>query len=42
MEKILKLFRNAEKKLVIIKGGDHSLSKPKWLHIIKKEIKLMI
>ena len=41
-KKILKLFRNAEKKLVIIKGGDHSLSKPKWLHIIKKEIKLMI
>ena len=41
-KKILKLFRNAERKLVIIKGGDHSLSKPKWLHIIKKEIKLMI
>tara|TARA_B000000565_G_scaffold247748_1_gene217461 strand:- start:11 stop:754 length:744 start_codon:yes stop_codon:yes gene_type:complete len=41
-KKILKLFRNAEKKLVIIKGGDHSLSKPKWLNIIKKEIKLMI
>ena len=41
-KKILKLFRNAEKKLVIIKGGDHSLSKPKWLNIIKKEIKLII
>ena len=41
-KKILRLFRNAEKKLVIIKGGDHSLSKPKWLNIIKKEIKLMI
>ena len=41
-KKILKLFRNAEKKLVIIKGGDHSLSKPKWLNIIKKEIKLMV
>ena len=41
-KKILKLFRNAEKKLVIIKGGDHSLSTPKWLNIIKKEIKLMI
>ena len=40
--KILRLFRNAKKKLVIIKGGDHSLSKPKWLNIIKKEIKLMI
>ena len=41
-KKILRLFRNAKKKLVIIKGGDHSLSKPKWLNIIKKEIKLMI
>ena len=41
-KKILKLFRNAEKKLVIIKGGDHSLSITKWLNIIKKEIKLMI
>ena len=41
-KKILSLFKNAEKKLVIIKGGDHSLSKPKWLNIIKNEIKLMI
>ena len=41
-KKILRLFKNAKKKLVIIKGGDHSLSKPKWLYIIKKEIKLMI
>ena len=41
-KKILSLFKNAEKKLVIIKSGDHSLSKPKWLNIIKKEIKLMI
>ena len=41
-KKILRLFRNAEKKLLIIKDGDHSLSKPKWLNIIKKEIKLMI
>ncbi len=41
-KKILRLFKNAEKKLVIIKNGDHSLSKPKWLNMIKKEIKLMI
>ena len=41
-KKILSLFKNAEKKLVIIKSGDHSLSKPKWLNIIKKEIKCMI
>ena len=40
--KILKLFKKAEKKFVIIKNGDHSLSKPKWLKIIKNEIKLMI
>ena len=40
--KILKLFKKAEKKIVIIKNGDHSLSKPKWLKIIKNEIKLMI
>ena len=40
--KILKLFKKAKKKFVIIKNGDHSLSKPKWLKIIKNEIKLMI
>ena len=40
--KILKLFKKAEKKFVIVKNGDHSLSKPKWLKIIKNEIKLMI
>ena len=40
--KILKLFKKAKKKLIIVKNGDHSLSKPKWLKIIKNEIKLMI
>ena len=35
-KKILKIFKNAKKKLVIIKNGDHSLSSKKWLKIIKK------
>ena len=40
--KVLKIFKNAKKKLVIIKNGDHSLSSSKWLNIIKKELKLII
>ena len=40
--KVLKIFQNAEKKLVIIKDGDHSLSKQKWLKRIKNELKLII
>ncbi len=40
--KILKIFKNAQQKLIIVKNGDHSLSKKKWLNIIQKEIKLMI
>ena len=40
--KILKIFSNAEKKLVIIKNGDHSLSSPKFLKILEKELKKMI
>ena len=39
--KVLKIFHNAEKKLVIIKGGDHSLSNQKWLKRIAKELKLI-
>jgi len=39
--KVLKIFRNAEKRLVIIKGGDHSLSNQKWLKRIEKELKLI-
>jgi len=41
-KKVLKIFVKAKKKLVIIKKGDHSLSSPKWLKLIKKELKLMI
>ena len=40
--KILRIFKSNKKKLVIIKNGDHSLSSPKWLRIIKKELKLII
>ena len=40
--KVLKIFKNAKKRLVIIKNGDHSLSSPKYLKLIKKEIELII
>ena len=40
--KVLKIFLNAKKKLVIVKDGDHSLSSQKWLKIIIKELKLII
>ena len=40
--RILKIFKKAFKKLIIVKNGDHSLSKTKWLRVIQNEIKLMI
>jgi len=40
--KVLKIFRNAKKKLVIVKNGDHSLSSPRCLNLLKKELKLII
>ena len=40
--KILKIFKNAKKKLVIVKNGDHSLSSQKCLSLLKKELKLII
>ena len=40
-KKILKIFTNAKKKLVIVKNGDHSLSSNKGLKILEKEIKLI-
>ena len=40
--KIIKLFKKSKKKLVIVKNGDHSLSKKKWLKLIQNEIKLII
>ena len=39
--KILKIFVNSKKKLVIIKNGDHSLSSPRWLSILKRELKII-
>ena len=40
--KILKIFKNSQKKLVIIKNGDHSLSSPAWLRVLKRELKILI
>jgi uncharacterized protein len=40
-KKVLKIFKNAKKKLVIIKNGDHSLSSSKWLNRLKKELKFI-
>ena len=40
-KKILKIFVNSKKKLVIVKNGDHSLSSPKWLNILKRELKII-
>ena len=40
--KVLKIFSAGKKKLVIIKKGDHSLSSPKYLKLLKKELKLII
>jgi pimeloyl-ACP methyl ester carboxylesterase len=39
--KVLKIFQNAEKKMVVIKNGDHSLSSQKWLRRITAELKLI-
>ncbi len=41
-KKVLKIFKTPQKKLVIIKNGDHSLSSEKWLKILIKELKLII
>ena len=40
--KVLRIFKNSKKKLVIVKNGDHSLSSPKWLKILKKELKFIV
>ena len=41
-KKVLRIFKNSKKKLVIVKNGDHSLSTPKWLKILKRELKLIV
>ena len=40
--KVLKLFKKAQKKLVIVKNGDHSLSSKKWLKILTNELNLIL
>ena len=40
--KVLKIFKKAKKRLVIVKKGDHSLSSRKWLKILIKELNLII
>ena len=40
--KVLKIFKYAQKKLVIIKNGDHSLSSVKNLKLLKKELNLIV
>ena len=39
---VLKVFNKAKKKVVIIKNGDHSLSDPRFLRIIIKELHTII
>ena len=41
-KKVLKIFQNSKKKLVVVKNGDHSLSSPKYLQLLKKELKFII
>ena len=41
-KKVLRIFKKAEKKLVVIKKGDHSLSSKKCLKILIKELNLVI
>ena len=40
--KVLKIFKNGKKKLVIVKNGDHSLSSIKHLKLLEKELKIII
>ena len=39
---VLSLFNNAKKKLIIVKNGNHSLSNPKQLKIIIKELSYLV
>ena len=39
---VLKIFKRAQKKLVLIKYGDHSLSNKSHLKIILRELKSII
>ena len=41
-KKVLKVFKNAQKKLVVVKNGDHSLSSVKNLKLLKKELSSIV
>ena len=41
-KKVLKILRNAQKKLVVVKDGDHSLSSAKNLKLLKKELNSIV
>ena len=41
-KKTLKIFKNAMKRLIIVKNGDHSLSSIKGLKLLEKELKKII
>ena len=41
-KKVLSIFKKAEKKLIIIEKGDHSLSDSKSIKIMKKELSNII
>ena len=40
--KVLAIFPRSKKKLIIIKNGDHSLSKKKYLKRITKELNKIV
>ena len=40
-KKVLKIFSRAKRKLIIVKNGDHSLSQPKYLKLLEKELMLI-
>ncbi len=40
--KVLKIFKNAKKKLILVKKGDHSLSSREGLNLLKEELKSIL
>ena len=40
--KVLSIFKNAKKKLTIIKKGDHSLSNAKSLNMMRNELSAIV
>ena len=41
-KKVLNIFKNAKKKLIVIKNGDHSLSSKASIKVITKELDKVI